>query len=121
MVQGKTKRCFYDKTIGCKSCNIIYGIWCEKCQEIVYVGETGGVIYSRIQNHLSSIRSQNPAVDLPVRRHFLIQGHTIEDFRFVGLERVWQSNVDYRRAREMRWTRLLGTTVASGGLNVRME
>ena len=120
MVQGGHKKmCYYDVTVGCKSCNVIYGIWCEICQEVIYVGETGGPIYARVQNHLSSIRSTNPPVDLPVRRHFLEPGHTIDDLRVVGLERVWRSEVDYRRAREMRWMRLLGTANAVGGLNVR--
>ena len=76
-VQGRHNRCFYDITIGCKSSNVIYGVWCDKCQEVVYVGETGGVIYARIQNHLSSIRSANPSVDLPVRRHFLAPDHSL--------------------------------------------
>ena len=60
-------------------------------------------------------------MDLPVRRHFLERGHAIDDLRVVGLERVWRSEVDYRRAREMRWMRLLGTANAVGGLNVQSE
>ena len=52
---GKTT-CTYDRTIGCKSINVIYGIFCEVCDCVVYVGETGGVLYQRVQNHLSSIR-----------------------------------------------------------------
>ena len=45
----------FDRTIGCRSVNVIYGIWCEICKCVCYVGETGGCLYTRIQNHLSSI------------------------------------------------------------------
>lgn len=109
----------YDRTIGCRSVNVIYGIWCNVCRCVCYVGETGGCLYARIQNHLSSIRASNPAVVLPVRNHFCAAGHGIDDVRVIGLERVWRQNVEYRRARERRWMNLLGTNSAQGGLNKR--
>ena len=109
----------YDRTIGCRSVNVVYGIWCDICRCICYVGETGGSLYSRVQNHLSSIRANNPTVILPVRSHFYAPGHSISDVRVVGLERVWRQNVEYRRARERRWMNLLGTHGAIGGLNKR--
>ena len=117
-VMGSQKECSYDKTIGCRSRNVVYGLWCGKCRKVVYVGETGGGIYARVQNHLSSIRTATPAVDLPVRRHFVTPGHSVEDLQVVGLERVWKESVDYRRVREGRWMKLLGTD-RDGGLNVR--
>ena len=117
-VMGDQKECYYDRTIGCKSHNVVYGIWCGECQKVVYVGETGGSIYARVQNHMSSIRSTNPGVDLPVRRHFLSEEHSLDDLRVVGLERVWRASVNYRRVRESRWMKLLGTD-KNGGLNVR--
>ena len=109
----------FDRTIGCRSVNVIYGIWCVYCKCVCYVGETGGCLYARIQNHLSSIRAISPATSLPVRRHFCSPGHSIDDLKVVGLERVWQQNVDYRRAREKRWMNLLGTQGAVSGLNKR--
>ena len=109
----------YDRTIGCKSANVIYGVWCAVCRCVCYVGETGGCLYTRVQNHLSSIRATNPTVALPVRYHFCAPGHSITDVRVIGLERVWQQNVEYRRARERRWMHLLGTNGAVGGLNKR--
>ena len=109
----------FDRTIGCRSVNVIYGIWCSACRYVCYVGETGGCLYTRIQNHLSSIRTSSPAVSLPVRHHFLAPGHSIDDVRVVGLERVWSHDVEYRRAREKRWMTLLGTQGVTGGLNKR--
>ena len=109
----------YDRTIGCRSVNVVYGIWCEVCRYVCYVGETGGCLYARVQNHLSSIRASNPAVTLPVRGHFCATGHSVNDVRVVGLERVWRQDVEYRRVREKRWMNLLGTQGAVGGLNKR--
>ena len=37
---GGKHTCTYDKTIGCKSRNVIYGVFCEVCECVVYVGET---------------------------------------------------------------------------------
>ena len=109
----------YDRTIGCKSANVIYGIWCDVCKYVCYVGETGGCLYTRVQNHLSSIRAVNPAVVLPVRSHFCAPGHNVSDVRVVGLERVWSQSVEYRRVRERRWMGLLGTNGTVGGFNKR--
>jgi len=120
-VTGAQAKCVttYDRTIGCRSVNVIYGIWCGVCRCVCYVGETGGCLYTRVQNHLSSIRASNPAVALPVRSHFCASGHSINDVRVIGLERVWRQNVEYRRARERRWMHLLGTNGAVGGMNKR--
>ena len=120
-VRGARNGCIttYDRTIGCRSMNVIYGLWCKTCRQICYVGETGGCLYTRIQNHLSSIRTPNPTVALPVRHHFCAPDHSIADVQVVGLERVWSQSVDYRRARERRWMNLLGTNGTAGGMNKR--
>ena len=120
-VVGMRSECVttYDRTVGCRSVNVIYGIWCDVCKCVCYVGETGGRLYTRIQNHLSSIRADNPAVPLPVRSHFRSAGHGVDDVRVVGLERVWRQSVEYRRVRERRWMSLLGTRGGDEGLNKR--
>ena len=82
-------------------------------------GRDRGLFVQRVQNHLSSIRAENPTVCLPVRNHFHSPLHSISDVRVVGLERVWSENVEYRRARERRWMNLLGTQGAVNGLNKR--
>ena len=38
------------------------------CDCVVYVGETGGILYHRIQNHLSSIRCMRNEIE--VAAHF---------------------------------------------------
>ena len=54
---------------------------------------------------------------LPVRGHFCAAGHSVNDVRVVGLERVWRQHVEYRRVREKGWMNLLGTQGEVGGLN----
>lgn len=110
----------YDKTIGCKTSNLVYGIWCVQCSKVVYVGQTGDTIYRRVQNHLSSMR-RNREGRIPVNRHFSEKGHSTDDFRVIGLERTWGNSEDRRKFREMRWVGLLGTQRDSDGENVRRE
>ena len=44
-VMGNKKQYNSDKTIGCRSCNVIYAL-CKKCRrKVVYVGETDGRRY----------------------------------------------------------------------------
>ena len=112
---GGTSTCTYDKTIGCRSRNVIYGIFCEVCKCVIYVGETGGILYQRVQNHLSSIRCGRN--DMEVAAHFNGDRHQISNAKFVGLEKVWKGWVTYRRVREQRWIGLFETHRREGGLN----
>ena len=112
-----THTCTYDKSIGCRSRNVVYGVFCEVCDCVVYVGETGGVLYQRLQNHLSTIRCQKNDMDVAV--HFNARGHNLSNAKFVGLEKVWKGWVTYRRIREQRWVGLLGTHKRAGGLNTK--
>ena len=82
---------------------------------VIYVGETGGTLYQRTQNHLSSVRCKREGMDVP--EHFTEGGHTIEDIRVIGLEKVRKNWVAYRRTREQRWMGFLGTHQEAGGLN----
>ena len=83
---SKNEECTYDKTIGCRSRNVVYGIICGVCECVVYVGETGGTLYVRAQNHLSTIRCKR--TEMEVAAHFNGDGHSIKDASFVGLEKV---------------------------------
>ena len=120
MVPGAGGPMHYDKTIGCRTSNLVYGIWCAKCRRVVYVGQTGDTIYTRAQNHLSSIRCRREG-RIPVSRHFWGEGHDVEDLRIIGLERAWGNSEDRRKFREMRWVGLLGTQRDTAGENVRRE
>lgn len=115
---GGITTCTYDRTIGCRSRNVIYGVFCEVCDCVVYVGETGGALYQRVQNHLSSIRCGRG--EMEVAAHFNGERHQLSDAKFVGLEKVWKCWVTYRRVREQRWIGLFDTHRSAGGLNKKM-
>ena len=106
------------RNIGCRSHNVVYGVFCDRCDTLCYVGETSTCLYTRVQNHLSSVRCGKG--DLPVARHFTHEGHNIDDLKILGLEQVWKDDVFYRRQREARWIKLMGTDKADG-LNKRRE
>ena len=93
--------------------------FCRKCEGVCYVGETGGKLYTRVQNHLSTIRTGKTS--FVVSSHFKGEGHTESDLEVVGLEKVWRSSVVYRRLREQRWMGFLGTNQQLGGLNKKRQ
>ncbi|MGH0131312.1 UNVERIFIED_CONTAM: hypothetical protein FKN15_045536 [Acipenser sinensis] len=96
----------------CKNSNVVYGIACEKCDEIKYVGETGTTLYKRIQNHLSLIR--NNKINEPIVQHFTSQGHDINDVKFVVLEQLKLDNATNRRIKESKWINRLNTIMPAG-------
>ena len=100
-----------NQEINCHTKNVIYGITCDKCEQIVYVGETKTELYTRIQNHLSTVRHNK---DEPVPNHFNTEGHTIDNFKMIGIEKIKQDNTDMRRIRESFWIKKLKTTIPEG-------
>ena len=84
-------------------------------------GGTGGSLYTRLANHLSTTRIQKESFEYPVASHFTSEGHSIAHLQVVvvGLERVWSKEVVYRRRREKRWIELLGTNQENGGMNIK--
>ena len=91
--------------INCKSTNVVYSIYCKKCQKIVYVGETGDTLYQRHLLNLSLIRRQ---ANDPVALHFCTNEHNVDDFTIIGLEKLYKDDM-YRKNRENLWKKKLNT------------
>ena len=53
---SSSKQMCFNISVDCKLSNLIGGIHCTKCDQIMYGGETGITLYSRLQNNLSHIR-----------------------------------------------------------------
>ena len=83
----------------CDSCNILYCIFCRRCPNATYVGETSGKFRLRFNNHKSSI--QKNRTDLPVARHFNLPGHSLADVK-VCLFGGGYLSADARRIAELR-------------------
>ena len=75
---------FKDK-INCKITNVVYGVICQKCDELKYVGETGTTIYERIENHLTTIRKKKKNT---IAQHFNMKDHKLQDFTIIGIEQI---------------------------------
>jgi hypothetical protein len=102
--------CFKDK-ISCKTTNCIYGIYCDVCEDIVYVGETGTSLYERFQNHLTSVRKQK---DEPIPNHFNQGSHKMKDLMIVGIQGLGNKDIHYRKVRESFWIKKMGTLQPNG-------
>ena len=82
--------------INCQSTNVVYAVFYKKCTNYVYVGETADTLY---QHQLLSLSRIKTKYDNPVAIHFYTDGHTIQDFSVMGLERL-HSDEQYRKTTE---------------------
>ena len=95
--------------LSCGSTNIIDGIHCVH-RGLVYVGETGRSLRSRMNGHRSAIEKGGQT--LP-HRHFHQPGHSVDDMRVQILEKVCNSSENptlltlFRTARELFWIKEL--------------
>ena len=106
----------FNDTIDCKTHNAVYGIHCEKCGYIVYVGETGTSLYERFQNHISCI---NKDTKDPIPRHFNGKEHSIQDLKIVGIEKIKKQDIHLRKIRESFWIKKMNT-LKPNGLNLNL-
>ena len=77
----------YDK-LSCGSSNIIYGIHCIHCS-LVYVGETGRSLRSRMNGRRSAIKKGGQSL---LHRHFHQPNHSVDDMRVQILEKIYHSS-----------------------------
>ena len=102
--------------INCKSVNVVYALFCVKCNKYIYVGETGDTLYQRHILNFSLIRRHQ---DDPVAKHFYTDDHTKEDFRIVGIEKLYGSD-EYRKTRELLWMKKM-KTFKPHGINTKEQ
>ena len=100
-----------------KTWNAVYGIECEKCERIMYVGETERSIGERLKEHLADVRHQRPKA---VSIHFNQEDHSISDFKIIILEKCTDASRYYRKIREVFWIEKLNT-VKPSGLNTKSQ
>ena len=97
----------------CESENIIYLLFCVKCKNAQYVGETQGSLRKRFYTHRSDI-SRNKGFCTHVISHFNGVNHSVNDLRCHPIEQVYKKIKEYRRERERFWIDTLGTLYPSG-------
>ena len=80
---GKEYKTISSDRLSCGSTNVIYGIHCVPCG-LVYVGETGGSLTSRMNDHRSAIKKGRQSL---LHRHFHQPDHSVDDMRVQILEK----------------------------------
>ena len=105
----------YDK-LSCGSSNIIYVIHCIHCG-LVYVGEIGRSLRSRMNGHRSAIKKGGQSL---LHSHLHQPNHSVDDMRMQILEKIYHSSgspswsTPLRRERELFSIKELGTAKAYG-------
>ena len=105
----------YDR-LSCGSTNAIYGIHCVHCG-LVYVGETGRSLRSRMNGHRSAIKKGGQSL---LHRHSHQPDYPVDDMRVQILENVYNSSenptllTSLCRTRELFWIKELSTAKPYG-------
>ena len=100
----------------CGSSNVVYAIHCVRCG-LMYVGETGRSLRSRINGHRAGIIKDGQSL---LYKHFRLAGHSVADMKVQILEKIYHSSENpvnirlHRRLRELHWIKELGTAAPYG-------
>ena len=100
----------------CGSSNVVYAIHCIRCG-LMYVGETGRSLRSRINGHRAGIIKDGQSL---LYKHFCLPGHSVDDMQVQILEKIYHSSENpvnirlHRRIRELHWIKELGTAAPYG-------
>ena len=97
----------------CETSNLIYLLFCSKCQKSQYIGETKCSLKQRFYQHRSNI---NKNAGTLVTLHFNQNDHSLEDMRCIAIEKVFSDVHSRRLAREAFWIKKL-QTLSPHGLN----
>ena len=102
--RGETKK--IKGEMDCRTVGVIYGMWCKRCEKMVYVGKTQNRVMDRFIGHRADLRgddSSKPAF------HFKQEDHKEQDMGVVVIEEVKGKDDLYRVTRERFWINCLGT------------
>ena len=95
----------------CGSLDVVYAIHCIRCG-LMYVGETGRSLRSRINGHRAGIIKDGQSL---LYKHFHLPGHSVADMNVQLLEKIYHSSENpvntrlRRRLRELHWIKAFGT------------
>ena len=68
-----------NQNMTCQTKNCIYVISCTRCPELFYIGETSNSARTRMQAHISNIKTRK---NTTIAHHFNLQNHTSENLKF---------------------------------------
>ena len=90
----------------CRTLGAVYGMWCRKCDKVVYVGKTMNRVMDRFNGHRADLKGTD---DSKPAHHFRRNGHQEDDMEVIVLEQVSGNDDVYRVARERFWINRMGT------------
>ena len=99
------------QAISCDDCNLIYLLYCSKCKQSQYVGETQNTLKTRFYLHRSHILKNTGT---HVTKHFNSKNHTLQDMRCMPIEKLRTNNREHRQRRERFWQHKLKTFFPEG-------
>ena len=86
-----------NEPVNCQTRNAIYCINCKKCS-MQYIGECERSLQKRFSDHRGYVT--NKILKKATGQHFNLPGHSISDMEVTILEKVFNKDSQFRRARE---------------------
>ena len=86
-----------NKPVNCQTRNLIYCVSCKKCP-LQYIGETDRTLQKRFSEHRGYVA--NKKLDKATGQHFNQPGHKISDMEITIIEKIFNTNSQYRKVRE---------------------
>ena len=89
----------------CRTVGAVYGMWCRRCEKVVYVGKTMNRVMDRFMGHRADMKGDDeskPAF------HFKKDGHSEDEMGVIVLEQVGGKDDTYRVQRERWWMNQMG-------------
>ena len=90
----------------CRTVGAVYGMWCRRCEKVVYVGKTKNRVMDRFNGHRADMKGTDESKPA---YHFKRDGHMEEDMGVIVLESVGGVDDVYRISRERWWMNRMGT------------
>ena len=112
---SQTKETFTIRNkLTCETTNVIYLLFCDKCDHCQYVGETKNQLKTRFYLHRSHIKQNTGTL---VTKHFNSPGHSLDNMKCIAIEKVFSESLPARLTRENFWKAKL-KTLTPYGLNI---
>ena len=92
-----------NKPVDCQTKNAIYCISCSKCTQ-QYIGETDRSIQARFSEHKDFVYVANKHLNKATGNHFNQPGHIISDMQVTIIEKVHNTDINFRKNRERKCT-----------------
>ena len=92
--------------VDCSTTNVIYLLGCDKCPQ-QYIGETERMLKDRFLEHKGYANTNNKTKATGI--HFNQKGHSVSNMKITVLEKVFNSNPQFRKQREKMYIQKFNT------------